>query len=523
MKNIKITILSIVILISSYVYSADKTVYGGGANFYGKSKKISGAAQSTLPAHSQFGWATSMHGEFTAISAPMEPSDSVEVGAVYVYRKIPGDWSFFQKIEPENPVMLHRFGASIKLNDKTLLIGVPGYNAKSGAVIVYEFDGSKWNKTQTIIPKEPIRFQKFGSALEVKDDLALINSVSSNEEGNASGIVYIFRNTVDGWIQLELIVSPCVNKDDLFGASFRIVNETHLIVAAPRGNSSVEEAGLVYSFIKSNEGWTVNQIIAPENGRTHGLFGASIDYSAGRLIVGEMEAKVDSLFSGGASLYELDASQKWDHTYRLVPESPVHHDYFGATVAIDQDYLIIGSPKWDKGIEDSDHGTAYIFSRVDSTWGQVGQITPEDLDKNDHFGMAMSLDGTNLVVGCSLDDSPHFNNGSSYFYDINTLTSVLVDNSIPLSFEIFQNYPNPFNPVTTIKYNLPMQTHVNISVYDILGRKVIELVNIKQMAGRKEINWNGINSDGNFVSSGTYIYRIKTDEYIMSKKMLLLK
>lgn len=89
--------------------------------------------------------------------------------------------------------------------------------------------------------------------------------------------------------------------------------------------------------------------------------------------------------------------------------------------------------------------------------------------------------------------------------------------SIPLNYFI-GNYPNPFNPVTTIRYELPKSVKVNISVYDILGRRVKELVNEEKEPGRYEIQFNVNN-----LSSGVYFYRIVTTDFVSTKKMMILK
>jgi tetratricopeptide (TPR) repeat protein len=89
---------------------------------------------------------------------------------------------------------------------------------------------------------------------------------------------------------------------------------------------------------------------------------------------------------------------------------------------------------------------------------------------------------------------------------------------LPTEYTLYQNYPNPFNPVTTIKYDLPFASDVSLIIYDILGRKVKELVNTKQPAGRYEVQFDASN-----LASGVYIYQLIADEFISSKKMILLK
>ena len=94
---------------------------------------------------------------------------------------------------------------------------------------------------------------------------------------------------------------------------------------------------------------------------------------------------------------------------------------------------------------------------------------------------------------------------------------------IPEEFSLRQNYPNPFNPVTTLRYDLPEQTHVNITVYDMLGRKVRTILNQQQDPGYKSLIWDATNDYGKPVSAGMYLYQIQAGEYISTKKMVLLK
>jgi hypothetical protein len=92
-------------------------------------------------------------------------------------------------------------------------------------------------------------------------------------------------------------------------------------------------------------------------------------------------------------------------------------------------------------------------------------------------------------------------------------------NEIPLKFALYQNYPNPFNPVTTIKYDMPMDASVSIRIYDLLGREVANLVkNEMKKSGTHQVEWNA----GNF-ASGVYFYRIEAGNFVQSKKMILVK
>ena len=95
--------------------------------------------------------------------------------------------------------------------------------------------------------------------------------------------------------------------------------------------------------------------------------------------------------------------------------------------------------------------------------------------------------------------------------------------SIPNNFDLYDAYPNPFNPKTTLRYDLPQNSMVTITIYDMLGRAINTIVNEVQNAGNQSIIWDGTNSSGNRVSSGTYIYQIEAGDYHNIKQMVLLK
>lgn len=96
--------------------------------------------------------------------------------------------------------------------------------------------------------------------------------------------------------------------------------------------------------------------------------------------------------------------------------------------------------------------------------------------------------------------------------------AVVEDRKMPSGFSLDINYPNPFNPTTTIKYQLPVRSHVMLSVFDLLGREVARLLDEVEEPGDKIVTF-----DGKGLASGVYYYRLEADGYTKSKKLLLLK
>ena len=106
-------------------------------------------------------------------------------------------------------------------------------------------------------------------------------------------------------------------------------------------------------------------------------------------------------------------------------------------------------------------------------------------------------------------------------YEASTLSNQA--ETVPDHLSLLQNYPNPFNPVTTLRYELSQESFVKITIYDMLGNVVNNLVNRNQRRGSKSVQWNATNDQGQPVSTGLYIYTIQTGDFIQTKKMLLLK
>jgi hypothetical protein len=106
-----------------------------------------------------------------------------------------------------------------------------------------------------------------------------------------------------------------------------------------------------------------------------------------------------------------------------------------------------------------------------------------------------------------------------YFDEITTIEKNPYKDIVPLSSKLYQNYPNPFNPVTTISWQLAAGSHINLSVFNILGEKVATLIDKKQPAGSYQTTWNASG-----FASGVYFYRLSTDNgFVHTKKLILLK
>lgn len=105
------------------------------------------------------------------------------------------------------------------------------------------------------------------------------------------------------------------------------------------------------------------------------------------------------------------------------------------------------------------------------------------------------------------------------------LNSIEPENPLSIvdNFELMQNFPNPFNPITNIQYILPIKENVQLDIFNLVGEKIVTLVDKNQLPGRYSIQWDGRNNYGNRVSSGIYYYRLKAGEFQQTNKMIFIK
>jgi hypothetical protein len=150
-----------------------------------------------------------------------------------------------------------------------------------------------------------------------------------------------------------------------------------------------------------------------------------------------------------------------------------------------------------------------------------------------YVGHNEGLPGTRPISSLAADPTPRLNSmnvqiylgyyegtsgGAKVFKRTFPIGIRQISSEIPNEFSLSQNYPNPFNPMTKIKFDINKTSNVNITVFDVLGRHITTLVDDRLSAGSYETQWDATN-----MPSGTYFYRLETDDFTETKKMILVK
>ena len=146
-----------------------------------------------------------------------------------------------------------------------------------------------------------------------------------------------------------------------------------------------------------------------------------------------------------------------------------------------------------------------IFNETDGI--ELEATYYNDTDEEINFGL-LSTDEMMILFGL--------------YYTGEVLQSNL-NNFSPHTYQLHQNFPNPFNPITNITYTLSNEAKVKLTIYDMMGRKIKILVNEIQSSGDKIIQWDSTNDEGHILSSGIYLCKIDIDNYVQTRKMILIK
>ncbi len=134
--------------------------------------------------------------------------------------------------------------------------------------------------------------------------------------------------------------------------------------------------------------------------------------------------------------------------------------------------------------------------------------------------------GTEFTITTALGGgafTPGFTPGSIDVRVVSDVEDITPESTLPTDFALAQNYPNPFNPTTSIELSLPTASKVTLDVFNIIGQKVRTLVDGELPAGVHRVEFDSRASSGNTLATGVYFYRISTDRFTQTKKMLLMK
>lgn len=467
-------------------------------------------------ASDEFGRAIAISGDYAAIGAPFNDIPINNGGAVYIYKKNGSQWIQEAKLTANDAENNDQFGISVAIDGDYVVVGAhydDDNGSITGSAYIFKRTGTNWTQEAKIVPTGVTSNSYLGNSVSIHGDYALIGCRGGNEHGVNSGNAYVYKRNGTNWTQEALLAPNDGSSNDQFATSVAIYDE-YAVLGATNIDIGGTNTGATYIFKRTGNTWAQEAKIQSSDLNSNARFGGSVSLFEDYALIGAR-----GFFTGKAYIFKRNGTS-WIEEAILTPSDGANEDSFGS-VAIQGDYAIVGAYTKDElGV---DEGAAYIFKRNGTNWNQTLKLNASDLADTDFFGFAVDIEGNNAIVGAYLDDDNGNNSGSTYMYSDILVGIEKEENQVANGFKLNQNYPNPFNPNTTISYTIPSASKVSLKIYNEAGEFVKELTNSFKAQGAYSVEWNGTNSEGKSVSSGTYFYKLEAGTFSQTNKMILLK
>jgi len=370
-----------------------------------------------------FGNSVALSGDYAIIGAHEDNGNGNDSGAAYIFsHDETTGWIESQKLLASDGGNGDRFGYAVSMSDDRAIVGAIYHDdngSNSGAAYIFERDISGyWTETQVLLASDGAKNDLFGYTVSISGDYAIIGARNNDDKGSNSGSAYIFQRDMGGhWTQTQKLLASDGAKGDNFGWSVSISGD-YAIVGARNNDDDGKNSGSAYVFERDMGGnWTQTQKLLAADAGKGDYFGAAVSVRGGVAIVGayKEDGGVPTIAGdcGAAYIFERDMGGNWTQTQKLLAADPGKGDYFGHKVSISDEDVIVGAYRNDDN--GSNSGSAYMFERdTNGNWTQTQKLLASDGAKNDAFGYSVSVDGDYALVGAHIDDDTR---GSAYIFE----------------------------------------------------------------------------------------------------------
>lgn len=421
-------------------------------------------------AMANYGNSVAIEGDYAVVGAPKDNTDAQslnpmdETGAIYIYKKISGVWTFQQKIVASTRVNYDYFGWSVSISGNYIAVGsyfdkmdgnganpVPG----AGAVYIIKNTAGTWAQVQKIVASDRESQNYFGFAVDIDGDNIIVGAYQNDKNTTGilpivkAGAAYVFKNNAGTWTQVQKVIASDRGANDNFGYSVSISGK-YFVVGSPfededlTGNNTKIDAGSAYVFKENGGVWSeIKKLIATDRS-IDANFGISVDNTIDDVIVGAYKESKDasganSIVGTGAAYIFSNNSDAWTQTQKIVASDRQDGGYFGRSVSLFNTTAIVGAYTECYNLLAQDSistaGAAYIFSNPGTGWAQVDKIIANDRGQFANFGMSVGIYGDDAIIG-AFHESKDVNNlndltfaGSTYFFE----KGCVLDNTVSVS------------------------------------------------------------------------------------------
>jgi hypothetical protein len=302
--------------------------------------------------------------------------------AAYVFVKNGGSWAQQARLTPPDNVAESKFGESVDISGDTIAVAAPEHSNKAGAAYIFTRSGTIWTEQAKLMLPNPASGDFFGYRVSIDGDTLAVAAWGKYDK---RGAIYIFQRSGTTWSQQAELTASDGQPMDMLGESIDLDDNT---LAAGAGYRNKDQGG-VYVFIRQGTTWSQQAFLLPE-GATNTEYFVKVSLDGDNLAVG---GNMNSTNRGAAYVFTRSGS-KWMQQAKLMASDGVSYDYFGTSVSIRGNAVLVGCDGKDKF-----KGAAYLFEKEAGAWVEKAKLSLADAAQNDTFGFSVALSIDNLFIG----------------------------------------------------------------------------------------------------------------------------
>ena len=322
-----------------------------------------------------------------------------------------------QKLLADDGAAGDDFGYSVCISGDYAIVG-SRYDSDnglhSGSAYIFYNNGNGWQQQAKLVASDAYEEDYFGQSVSISGNYAIVGAYGDDDDGSFSGSVYIFYNNAGIWQQQTKLTASDGAAVDYLGYSVSISGD-YAVVGAHLDDDNGSSSGSAYIFYNNGGNWQQHIKLTSSDGASDDYFGNSVNISNDNIIIG---AKGD-WYSGSAYIFNNNAGN-WVQQAKIVPSDGTSDMYFGCSVSIVEDYALVGAYRGDGNAGIS--GSAYIFYNNGGNWLQQAKLFDSEGVAWDNFGGSVSINSDYAIVGSWGDDDNGNDSGSSFIFYNNSGT-----------------------------------------------------------------------------------------------------
>jgi hypothetical protein len=317
------------------------------------------------------------------------------------------------------------FGVSTAIDEDTLVIGSNSSEngrAFAGAAYVYVRNGAAWALQAKIVPDDAVSNHYFGWAVDVSGDTLVIGAPGDSFAGKFSGAAYVYVRNGTTWTRQAKLTPSISRARDEFGTSVSIDNDT-VVVGTNYHDDGTTDRGAAFVFTRTGTTWTEQARLLASDPSTGAWFGLSVAVHHDRVVVGAINDDTMGTNAGAAYIFERSGGV-WTQQAKLVASDGAAGNTFGFSVAIHEDRVVVGANNYTMDHTNATPGAAYVFDWDGFGWVATQTLTsPVPPESGFHgFGVSVALRGDTILVGTNGDDQAGTDAGAAYVFQRSGMT-----------------------------------------------------------------------------------------------------